>query len=102
MTPIIQLLNEMRGRLPMYVGANSIAKLAMFLRGYSYALRQHGLDEGDAFLSEFQAMVATRFDVKITRSWENIILFQAVDDQEAVALFWELFDEYCAHRKQQE
>ena len=39
MADIRSLLQEMRGRLGMYIGVPSLARLAAFLRGYDYALR---------------------------------------------------------------
>ncbi len=56
MSPMVDLLGGMRGRVPMYIGTNSIAKLAAFLRGYQYALEQHSLGQDDNFLAALQEM----------------------------------------------
>ncbi len=54
MNSIAELLTEMRGRLPMYLGTNSLSKLASFLRGYELALDRDGVDHDRHFLSRFQ------------------------------------------------
>jgi len=95
MNPTTELLHEMRGRVPMYVGSNSIAKLAAFLRGYQYALERQGLGQEDKFLSDFQEMVQDRYGVKISKAWEDIVQFQSSDDDESMAMFWRLYDEFC-------
>jgi hypothetical protein len=96
MSPTIELLEEMRGRVPMYIGSNSVAKLASFLRGYQYALEKHGSGRDDDFLANFQKMTQSRYGVKVSKAWEEIILFQSCDDHEAMELFWQLFDDYCS------
>jgi hypothetical protein len=96
MSPTIELLEEMRGRVPMYIGSNSVVKLASFLRGYQYALEKNGLGRDDNFLAAFQEMTQSRYGVKVSKGWEDIIRFQSSDDQEAMDLFWRLFDDYCA------
>jgi hypothetical protein len=95
MDPALELLKEMRGRVPMYVGSNSLAKLATFLRGYLYALKKINAHKGDDVLPAFQEFVQTRYAVKISKAWEDIIFFQSIDDNEAIDTFWRLFDEFC-------
>lgn len=80
----------------MYLGSESVVKLADFLRGYSYALDTHCSTSTHQFLGAFQEWVARRFSVQISQSWENIIRFHSVDEKEAMRLFWELLDEYMA------
>jgi hypothetical protein len=99
MSPTIELLEEMRGRVPMYIGSNSVAKLASFLRGYQCALEKYGAGRDDDFLANFQEMTQSRYGVKVSKAWEDIILFQSCDDHEAMELFWQLFDDYCASLK---
>jgi hypothetical protein len=96
MSPIVELLREMRSRPALYIGSDSIIKLASFLRGYSYALDKHFPTKKCRFLESFREWVARRFSVTISQSWENIILFQSVDEKEAMRLFWGLLDEYLA------
>jgi hypothetical protein len=98
MNSVVDLLQEMRGRIPMYVGSNSIVKLAAFLGGFQYALEKQGLGLNDTFLSDFQEMVQDRYGVKISKAWEDIIQFQSSDENEAMETFWRLFDEYASQR----
>src|SRR5438128_2043259 len=97
MSHVLALLNEMRGRLPMYLGTSSITKLAAFLRGYEYAVRKLGRDETDDVLTEFRDWVHRRFQT--TRySWEDTILLHSDDEADAVKRFWELLDEFIKER----
>ena len=72
MNAMVELLGEMRGRVPMYVGTNSVAKLAPFLRGYQYALEKQGLGRDADFLSAFQELAQSRYGVKTSKAWEDI------------------------------
>ena len=87
MNAMVELLGEMRGRVPMYVGTNSVAKLASFLRGYQYALEKQGLGRDADFLSAFQELAQSRYGVKTSKAWEDILLFQSSDDHEAMERF---------------
>ena len=92
-----ELLNEMRGRLGMYIGATSITELAAFLRGYDYAMVQLGLGKEDRFLAEFRDWIHERFQTT-AHSWEKTILLHSADEADAVEHFWKLFDEYLERR----
>src|SRR4051812_27891261 len=98
MSPIIKLLQEMRGRVPMYVGTNSLVQLAYFLRGYEHACKQLGAARDDHFLSDFRDWIRRRFSVSISKSWDDIISFQTADENEAMEYFWELLDEYLQQK----
>jgi hypothetical protein len=98
MSPMLALLNEMRGRLGMFVGSTSLTRLASFLRGYEHALMSRGDGMTDHFLAEFRDWIQQRFGDS-SRSWEEIILSQANDEQAAVLLFWQLLDEYLEREK---
>jgi hypothetical protein len=82
----------------MYVRDASLGRLADFLRGYHLALAQHKVPGDHSVLSGFQVFVAQRYSVKISQSWDNIILFQAAHNNEALEMFWELLDEYLAQQ----
>lgn len=96
MNPILDLLQEMRGRVAMYTGSQSLHELAAFLRGYDYALTKCGRGPTDEFLNEFGNWLRERFNVTISRSWEEIILFHSADENEAMKQFWDLLDVYSA------
>jgi hypothetical protein len=99
MSPIVDLLRKMRSRPALYIGGDSLVKLAAFLRGYSYALDQHSSMKTHQFLDRFREWVANRFSVTISQSWENIIQFQSADEKEAMQMFWRLLDEYLAQQE---
>ena len=98
MPAMLSLLNEMRGRLGMFLGTTSLTKLASFLRGYEHALLLRGGQTPDHFLAEFRDWIQQRFG-DTSRSWEDIILAQTKDEQAAVQLFWQLLDEYLEKQK---
>jgi hypothetical protein len=99
MSPIVEQLQEMRPRVAMYVGSNSLPKLAAFLRGYEHAVVKLGIAPHDTFLSGFQDWIIRRFSVSISKSWEDIISFHSADDREAMERFWDSLDEYLAEKK---
>lgn len=98
MSHVLSVLNEMRGRLGMYLGSTSIVKLGAFLRGYDYAAERLGPGKADPFLPEFREWVHRRFQ-GTERSWEETILRQSANEAEAVERFWSLLDEFLAERK---
>jgi len=63
----------------------------MYLAGYQLALAKSGLVDGT--LLDFQNWVMSRYDVKISQGWDNIICFYA-GEVEAMDTFWKLFDEF--------
>ena len=99
MSPIVEQLQQMRPRITMYVGSNSLTKLAAFLRGFECAVAKFGSAADDPFLRGFQDWIAKRFAVSISKAWEDIISFHSSGDSEAMEWFWELFDEYLAEKK---
>jgi hypothetical protein len=101
MAHILPLLMEMRGRLGMYLGTTSITKLAAFLRGYDYAIEKQGLGKGDPLLEEFRDWVHRRFQTT-AYSWEETILRQSKNEEDAVERFWGLLTEFLEQRQQTE
>lgn len=93
MSHIFALLQQMRGRLGMYLGTTSLTKLAAFLRGYDLACEQVGGRSTDPFLAEFRDWVHTRFQ-SVEHSWEETILYHSAGDEDAVQHFWKLLDEF--------
>jgi hypothetical protein len=91
------LLDEMRGRLGMFLGTTSLTKLAAFLRGYDYALEKCG-GGSDPFLGGFRDWIQRRYQAT-SRSWENVILDHSADEVDGVRLFWELLDEFRQNRE---
>src|SRR5260370_21118341 len=98
MPPMLSLLNEMRGRLGMFLGSTSLTKLAAFLRGYEHALLTLRGDAADHFLAEFRDWIQERFG-DTSKNWEDIILSQTEGEQAAVRVFWQLLDEYLEAQK---
>ena len=90
---LISLLQEMRGRLGMYIGTPSLTRLAAFLRGYEQALQTHGISAANEFLPDFRDWIHKRFGSS-QRSWEETIVLHSADEAEAMKRFWELLDEY--------
>ena len=95
MAPILSILNEMRGKLGMYVGTTSITKLASFLQGYSFALYKMGADAPFDFIADFCDWIQETYHTT-TVSWENLILQDSKDEADAVDHFWRLLDEFLA------
>lgn len=99
MDALAELLDEMRGRVPKYVGSNSIVRFAAYLRGYRDAMRVREGGRESIDLREFQLSVEKRFNMKVSRAWEDIILFHSLDDSEAMNTFWELMDKFRRDRE---
>jgi hypothetical protein len=92
---VIRLLNELRKRPGMYIGAPLLSRLAFFLRGYDMGAERVGAAPPDPFLYEFREWIYGRFGL-VNRSWEDLIIADAGGDREGFVRFWELFDEFIA------
>ncbi|AFZ28097.1 hypothetical protein Cylst_6129 [Cylindrospermum stagnale PCC 7417] len=96
-------LKSIRRRPAMYLGTSSITRLYMLLKGYDYARREAGVtltDQEQDFL-QFQEWVQARFDIHSPQSWDKIILFHSIDEQEALKDFFELLDEFLSRKLQE-
>ena len=99
MSYTLSLLNDMRGRLGIFLGTPSITRLAAFLRGYDYAVEKIGQREPDAFLSSFRDWIHRRF-ATTKQSWEETILLHSANEADAIRQFWELLDEYLREQSE--
>jgi hypothetical protein len=97
MLDLYDLIRNIRKRPAMYLGQPSISHLRTFLAGYFFARHQLGQPETEQekHFSNFQTWVQQRFKVTTNQSWDKIILFFSQDEQKALELFFELFDEYA-------
>jgi hypothetical protein len=82
----------------MYLGVQSITRLAGFLRGYDLAAERLGGKAPDPFLTEFRDWVHERFG-STRQSWEDTILQHSAGEAAAQERFWELLDEFLANRE---
>ncbi|AFZ28096.1 hypothetical protein Cylst_6128 [Cylindrospermum stagnale PCC 7417] len=89
-------LKRLRQRPAMYLGTSSITRLYMLLKGYDYARREAGvtLTAQEQDFLQFQEWVQARFDIHSPQSWDKIILFHSIDEQEALKDFFKLLDEF--------
>lgn len=93
----IDHLESIRKRPAMYIGKRSLSALYMFLNGYEFAMLTHKV-KAKPFLKVPQAFhdwVAYRlhFDYS-TSGWCNMILDRTKDEEKALDLFWNFFDEF--------
>jgi hypothetical protein len=98
MSPLLELLNEMR-RHPaaVYVGETSLPLLAAFLRGCDFAIHRLLPSRDDLLLEEFRDWVQARFH-RSDVGWEHLIQMHSADDLAAVRRFWELLDQFLKER----
>ena len=80
----------------MYVGTNSVAKLASFLRGYQYALEKQGLGRDGDFLAAFQEMAQSRYGVKTSKASEDISSFRVPMTMRRWSSSAPCDDDYCS------
>jgi hypothetical protein len=97
------LLEQIREKPSLYIGAPSISNLFMFLQGYHFARQQlHApMSAQVREFQEFQPWLQKRLGVKTSRSWSQLILCYATDERDAFARFFELFHEFLQSKDQQ-
>ena len=98
MSPVLDLLQRIRGRLGMYIGKQSLIRLAAFLHGYEFRLIETK-DQGDPFLANFRDWIYQRYQTT-AMSWEDAIVSHSPNDEAAVGHFWKLLDEFLIQQRQ--
>jgi hypothetical protein len=96
------VLQPIRHRPALYIGQNSIFSLQAFLDGYYFARRDLNIALTDQE-EEFQAFlqwIRQKFDVETGQLWASIVLSHSIDERDAVAQFFQLFDEFKATRSE--
>ncbi|WP_230966598.1 hypothetical protein [Nostoc sp. NZL] len=96
-----EILNNIKKRPGMYLGANSITRLDMVLRGYSLARKEVSVPptEPEREFEGFQSWVEEKYGINSGQSWSKIIFFYSVNEPEALQKFFELFEEYLNRNK---
>ena len=97
-TSIIELITTaIRNRTVGAFGRPPIQTFYSFLQGFAFA-RKPNCPMDYEFLSEFGTWVHHRFNVTSSQSWAAIIHFYSTTDEEEIALFVKLFEEYLEQR----
>ncbi|KYC36236.1 hypothetical protein WA1_41655 [Scytonema hofmannii PCC 7110] len=96
-----ELLRRMNKRPGMFLGTASITKIDMYLRGYALARREVSLapTEQEREFEGFQSWLRERYEMESNQSWAKIILFDSLNEREALERFFELFEEYLNRNK---
>lgn len=90
-----ELLDKIRRRIGMYIGAASPTHLQSFLSGYYLANRMERNKTEEPNFQDFHDWVAKKLGyAESTSGWANMIEDQRVDKEEALFLFFELLDEF--------
>ncbi len=96
-------LSTIKKRPGMYAGKNGFTYLAVFLRGFRCGMEHSG--HGGEFLlvpRAFDAYVRTKFPNADGADFADVIHAVQPDDERAMALFWELYEQYlesCGYEK---
>jgi hypothetical protein len=91
-TALTNILAPIRNREALYNGNCSIERLAAFLRGCDHILKRERNGESDKFLQLIQLYVSIKEKIRISRSWDEIIAFICINDEECMGYFWSTFD----------
>ena len=88
------LLDKVRDRPPMFLGAPTISRLDAFIRGYLCRLYEQGQQSDVSSFVEFGEWLANRFDVSGSLGFAWILLNQYEDEEDAFIGFWKLRSEF--------
>jgi hypothetical protein len=92
------VLQTIRQRPALYIGQNSIFSLQAFLDGYYFARRDLNIaltDQEEEFQT-FLQWIRQKFNVETGQLWTSLVLSHSIDERDAVAQFFQLFDEFKA------
>lgn len=93
---LYNLLQRIKERPGMYMSKPSITRLSMLLTGYALARSELGLPvtEQEKEFGGFQDWVQERYKITSTHGWDSIILFNSVDERDALDNFFKLFEKF--------
>jgi hypothetical protein len=98
----------------MVIGKPSISRLAMFLNGYIWAVldqedenieKNTNKPKGESYnflLRQYNKWLAVRYPEGMSLGWESILLLVTENEEDALSLFWETWEEFLAdpHREE--
>jgi hypothetical protein len=97
-----EILEAIRQRPGLYLGSGSVTTLRHFLVGYKFARQEmnirHTEDELD-FYHEFQPWLQQKFQLRTTNSWDKILLFIFINEDESFQQFFTLLEEFRLREK---
>jgi hypothetical protein len=96
MPDLYALIGKIKKAPSMYLGRNSVMCLQSFLAGYSIAQYELGAAQTlqDKDFEQFPDWLRQKFNIQTSQSWASILLFYAEDEQKALDLFFEVFEEF--------
>ncbi len=97
MSSLFPLLKKIQAKPGLYIGKASITELRMFIVGYRFARSEIKLPTTESetdFYKNFQPWLQMRLNVRTSNSWDKIILFNVINDQQAFDYFFQLLDEF--------
>lgn len=100
MISFYELIQKIKQRPALYLNKRSLSQLQTFLDGYTFALRQVNIpvSEQEREFEHFQEWIEKKYNQPCTQHWSKIILFYAEDEAEALAQFFELFEEFTQQK----
>ena len=99
---LIDYFAVVRQRPGIYLGTNTMSKLAEHLQGYQTSSWindiKNSVDQN--FFENFNDFVYSYYEITSNESWKTIILAQCLNDEQlALAKFFELFDLFIGEHK---
>lgn len=97
---LYDLLDKIRQKPGIYIGAPSLSSLHMFLCGYTFSRQEQNLaltPEEQTF-EKFQAWTQQRFQINASVSWAKIILLHTADERAGFELFFELWNDFLSEQ----
>jgi len=93
------ILEQIRQRPAMYLGEVSLSGLYHFLSGYDLAFSQLKAKSPELIPRDFDDWVAYRLHFhESTAGYRNLLLERLPDEPKALAMFFELLDEYAVRK----
>lgn len=96
MASFSDLLPEIKKRPTLYLSRYSIFDFQSFYYGYELAKNQLDVpktEQGQEF-EEFLNWVRSRYQIQTTQSWASLILFHSVDERDALARLFDLWEKF--------
>lgn len=105
MNTLFDLLEKIKTKPALYLGAASITNLRMFILGYRLARSELDITNSEIesdFYKNFQPWLQNRLSIRTVNAWDKIILLTCIDEKSAFDYFFQLLDEFLQRNKSQD
>lgn len=92
-----EIIEKIRRKPALYLGRNTVSALSAFLDGWFLRDPESVVDA--KMLERYTDWIRCRFGIKENVSWDRLLLLIAIDEHDALNLFFKTFDDFLQEHR---